>query len=282
MLQLRPGTAIKKNKNKNKNKTSPKCILSMGSCCHWSGKIRLFMLIWTSQGLEQTILAHAKSLQFSSVQSLQSYPTLCDPMDHSLPCFSVHGILQARILERAAIPSSRGSSQPMDLIYTKSEVKPPPSHLQPSGWWTQTPTVPISRQRQEHQLWFREHFCVRRWENTKRRIKMVPCLWRGRHLTSESLSKPKKSYHTVTTDQGKVGVVHSLLQRLAASPGLGFQEHSKGLWQIYMSAGSQLTAQTLLLEQEWTWRLAGWVSKHTLPVTAGAGCSGGRGGRRVQ
>ena len=33
--------------------------------------------------------------------------TLCD---HSLPGFSVHGIHQARILEWAAVPSSRGSS----------------------------------------------------------------------------------------------------------------------------------------------------------------------------
>ena len=39
-----------------------------------------------------------------------SYLTLCDPMDCSLPGFSVHGILQARILEQVSIPSSRGSS----------------------------------------------------------------------------------------------------------------------------------------------------------------------------
>ena len=32
-------------------------------------------------------------------RSLQSCPTLCDPMDCSLPGSSVHGILQARILE---------------------------------------------------------------------------------------------------------------------------------------------------------------------------------------
>ena len=38
--------------------------------------------------------------------------TLRDPMDCSLPGFSVHAILQARILEWVAIPSSRGSSQP--------------------------------------------------------------------------------------------------------------------------------------------------------------------------
>ena len=37
---------------------------------------------------------------------LQSCPTLCGPMDHSPPDSSVHEILQARILECIAIPSS--------------------------------------------------------------------------------------------------------------------------------------------------------------------------------
>ena len=40
--------------------------------------------------------------------------TLSDPMDCSLPGSSVHGILQARILEWVAISFSRGSSQPKD------------------------------------------------------------------------------------------------------------------------------------------------------------------------
>ena len=43
-------------------------------------------------------------------ESLQSYPTLCSPMDCSPADSSVHGILQARILEWLAMPSSRGSS----------------------------------------------------------------------------------------------------------------------------------------------------------------------------
>ena len=47
-------------------------------------------------------------------KSLESCPTLCDPMDCSLPGFSVPGILQARILEWVALPSSRGSSQARD------------------------------------------------------------------------------------------------------------------------------------------------------------------------
>ena len=41
----------------------------------------------------------------------QSCPTLCDPMDRSLPGFSNHGISQARILEWVAMPCSRGSSR---------------------------------------------------------------------------------------------------------------------------------------------------------------------------
>ena len=42
--------------------------------------------------------------------SLQLCPALCDCMNCSPPGFSVHGISQARILEWAAMPSSRGSS----------------------------------------------------------------------------------------------------------------------------------------------------------------------------
>ena len=44
----------------------------------------------------------------------QSCPTLCNPMDCSPPGSSVHGLLQARILEWIAIHFSRGSSQPRD------------------------------------------------------------------------------------------------------------------------------------------------------------------------
>ena len=50
----------------------------------------------------------------SESEVTQSCPTLCDPMDCSLPGSSVHGILQVRILEWVAISFSRGSSQPRD------------------------------------------------------------------------------------------------------------------------------------------------------------------------
>ena len=50
-------------------------------------------------------------------ESLQWCLSLCDPVDHCLPGPSVHGILQARILEWVAVPSSRESSQPSDWTH---------------------------------------------------------------------------------------------------------------------------------------------------------------------
>ena len=58
----------------------------------------------------------------------QLCPSLCDPIDCSLPGSSVHGVFQARILEWVAISSSRGSSQPSDrtphLLHQQAESLP--------------------------------------------------------------------------------------------------------------------------------------------------------------
>ena len=64
-----------------------------------------------------TVPAHIISLRCCRVGKVkvlvaQSRPTLCDPMDCSPPGSSIHGILQARILEWVAISFSKGSSQP--------------------------------------------------------------------------------------------------------------------------------------------------------------------------
>ena len=50
-----------------------------------------------------------ESKEYVKWKVAQSCPTLCDSMD-----YTVHGILQARILECVAVPFSRGSSQPRD------------------------------------------------------------------------------------------------------------------------------------------------------------------------
>ena len=58
---------------------------------------------------------HIVSLQYVMKVKLLVPPsrlTLCDPVDCNPTGSSVHGILQARILEWVAIPFSRGSSQP--------------------------------------------------------------------------------------------------------------------------------------------------------------------------
>ena len=56
-------------------------------------------------------------------KSLQSCLTLCNPMDCSPPGSSVHGILQARILEWVAIPSSTGSSQLRDQTLARTGME---------------------------------------------------------------------------------------------------------------------------------------------------------------
>ena len=52
----------------------------------------------------------------------KSCPTLCNPMDYSPLGYSVHGILQSRILECVAMPFSRGSSGPRDQTWVSCIV----------------------------------------------------------------------------------------------------------------------------------------------------------------
>ena len=54
----------------------------------------------------------------------QSCLTLCDPMDCSLPGFSVYGILQARILDWVTISFSRGTSWPRDQTQVSCSQSP--------------------------------------------------------------------------------------------------------------------------------------------------------------
>ena len=62
-------------------------------------------------------------------------PTLCDPMDGSLPGSSVHGILQARILEWVAISFSRDLSDP--------GIKPRSPALQADSLLSELPGKPL-------------------------------------------------------------------------------------------------------------------------------------------
>ena len=72
------------------------------------------MLYWTKfRYFSRIRCTHVHPVQKCvPAKSHQSYLTLCDPMDCSPPGSSVHGILQAGILEWIALLSSRGSSWP--------------------------------------------------------------------------------------------------------------------------------------------------------------------------
>ena len=76
----------------------------------------LFWKVSFVQGSKESRCVSLTSFMLACMlaKSLQSCLTLCEPMDCSLPESSVHGILQVRILEWVAMPSSRGSSQPRD------------------------------------------------------------------------------------------------------------------------------------------------------------------------
>ena len=67
----------------------------------------------SSNMVREDCIAEANGKEGSS-EVAQSCPTLWDSVDCSLPGSSVHGILQARILEWVAISFSRGSSPPRD------------------------------------------------------------------------------------------------------------------------------------------------------------------------
>ena len=79
-------------------------------------------------------LKHLLGAMCVGAKSLYLCPTLCDAVNHSPPGSSVRGILQSRILECVAMPSSRRSSQPE--IKLESLVSPASS----SGFFTTVPS----------------------------------------------------------------------------------------------------------------------------------------------
>ena len=116
------------------------------------------------------------------VKGTQSCPTLCDPMD-----YTVHGILQARILEWVAFPFSRGSSWPRNwtevsciagrILYQLSYQGSPchiPNHNTPwaipflgGGASGKEPSCPCRRHnRLRFDPWFGKIPWIRKWQPT--------------------------------------------------------------------------------------------------------------------
>ena len=85
-------------------------------------------------------------------KSLQSCPTLWDPMDCSPPGSSVHGILQARKLEWVIIPCSRGSSWPRKWTHLSYVSCIAGGFFTTSATW-ETPTPRYIYKRTENRDW---------------------------------------------------------------------------------------------------------------------------------
>ena len=84
--------------------------------------IELTEIIWPKKTKIFTIWPFTRKFSMSRIVSADvlshfSCVWLCGPLDCSPPGFSVHGILQARLLEWVAMPSSRGSSQARDQTW---------------------------------------------------------------------------------------------------------------------------------------------------------------------
>ena len=95
-----------RNANQNHKKTSPYTHQNS----HYQRRNK-----WHADKDVEKVIPHTllKTFQFPEVS--QSYQTLWDPMDCSLPGSVVNGISHARVLELVAISFSRVSSQPRDL-----------------------------------------------------------------------------------------------------------------------------------------------------------------------
>ena len=107
---------------------------------------------WAAQGHPQTA-PHTTLLVPSHVcaKLLHSCLSLCDPVEDSPPGSSIHGILQARILEWVAMPFSRGSSRPRDRTHISyifcigsATWEAPPCTYTPrnDSWESSPPTTP--------------------------------------------------------------------------------------------------------------------------------------------
>ena len=95
--------------------------ISFSNAWKWKVKVKslshvwLLATPWTAAYQAPPSMGFSRQEYWSGV--LLPSPTLCDPMDCSPLGSSVHGILQARIREWVAMPSSRGSSQPRDQTW---------------------------------------------------------------------------------------------------------------------------------------------------------------------
>ena len=83
----------------------------------------IFVLIWLRSEVSCRPRLMVCKANFIVVLVIKLCPTLCDPVDHSPPGFSVHGISQARRLQWVVILFSRGSSN-LHLLHWQADTLP--------------------------------------------------------------------------------------------------------------------------------------------------------------
>ena len=125
----------------------------------------------------------------------QSCLILCNPMDCSPPGSSVHGILQARILEWVAIPFSRGSSQPRDWTWVSCIA---------GGFFTvwatrEAPEIPDKIRQHFPSNWllgFQEQPLLRKHQsNLGLRVSLLPAGLHSTSLPSTHRARPPTFHH---------------------------------------------------------------------------------------
>ena len=104
-IEIKQGNKIVHNKTKMEKRT---LLFYRHSCCE---------LPKSSSKPVASLLPNANRESELKVLVAQPCPTLCDPMDGSLPGSTVHEIFQMRILEWAPVSFSRGSSQLRDRTW---------------------------------------------------------------------------------------------------------------------------------------------------------------------
>jgi len=102
--------------------------------------------------LDWPIFANSSlSLFAAAAKSLQSCPTLCNPIDGSPPGPSVHGIFQARVLERVVISFSNvckwklkvkslSHVRPLATPWTAAHLAPPSMGFSRQEYWSGVPS----------------------------------------------------------------------------------------------------------------------------------------------
>ena len=105
---------------------------------------------------------------------VQTYPSLCDPVNCSPLGSSVHGVFQAKIVERVVISFSRGSSQPRDQIHVSLRLMH--RHWQAGS----LPLVPPGK------LWScptqRGYLQIQKYLENVRKLSTIPCAHHQSHI----------------------------------------------------------------------------------------------------